>query len=494
MTPSGSVIEIGSSVRAGHSSARQLADACLAAIEQSKGTLSAFLGVHHARGQSRAEAVDMACAAGDPPGPLTGVPVAVKDNICVTGAETTCGSKMLEGFKPLRNAHVVKRLEQAGAVVVGKTNLDEFGMGSTTENSAFGPTRNPWNLDHVPGGSSGGSAAAVAARLVPAALGSDTGGSVRLPAAHCGVVGLKPTYGLVSRSGLVAYGSSLDQVGTITTSAADCAALLGVIAGHDPQDATSVDRPVPDFSSMLEQPLAGRRIGLVGGLDRDGATACVQERVTEAVDAMRDAGAEVVSIDLPHLSYAVSCYYILATAEASSNLARYDGVQYGHRAEHQGTCGQVCSASRRRYLGDEVRLRIMLGTYALSSGYYHEFYAKARRVRTLVTRDFARAFESVDVIAMPVAPATAGRFDQQAFDALAMYLGDVYTVGANLAGLCAMSLPCGFDAGGLPVGLQLVGPSFGEPTLLSVAHQYQQITDHHLKTPPGFDSVPWAGA
>lgn len=471
-------------VASGERSAEEVVRECLDRIEASNGALSAFLSCHPDRALSCARNVDAARAQGDKLGPLAGVPIAVKDNICTTFGATTCGSRILDPFHSQYDAHVIERLEGAGAIIVGKTNLDEFAMGSSTEHSASGPTHNPWDPVRVAGGSSGGSAAAVAARMVPAALGSDTGGSVRQPAAFCGVVGLKPTYGRVSRYGLVAFGSSLDQIGPIASDVRDIALLLNVIAGHDARDSTSVNAPVPDYVVKLSQPLDGVRIGVSDQYFGEGLDGQVRDAVWAAIDLMRREGAEIVPIDLPHMKYAVACYYIIAPAEASSNLARFDGVHYGFRTDEPKDIIDVYVSTRGQAFGPEVKRRIMLGTYVLSGGYYDAYYLKALKVRTLIKRDFDKAFESVDVIASPVAPTTAFRLGEKTDDPLAMYLEDIYTISANLAGVCAISLPCGFDRRGLPIGLQLTGPAFGEERLLSVAHQYQLRTDYHTKQPP----------
>jgi aspartyl-tRNA(Asn)/glutamyl-tRNA(Gln) amidotransferase subunit A len=415
--------------------------------------------------------------------PLAGLPIAVKDNICVRGMPATCASRMLANFRPPYDAHVVERLRSAGAVIIGKTNLDEFAMGSSNENSALAVTRNPWDHARVPGGSSGGSAAAVAGDLVTAALGSDTGGSVRQPAALCGVVGLKPTYGRVSRYGLIAFGSSLDQIGTLTRTAEDAALLLGVIAGHDARDSTSLDAPVGDGLAAIQRPLKGMRIGIAAEYFGEGLSDDTRTAVEAAIAELRAAGAEPVEVHLPHMRYGVACYYLIATAEASSNLARYDGVHYGHRSASTGDVIEMYAASREEGFGPEVKRRIMLGTYALSSGYYDAYYLRAMKVRTLLRRDFAEAFERCDVICSPVTPSPAFRIGEKIDDPLAMYLADIYTISVNLAGIPSVSVPCGFSREGLPIGMQLMGPALAEDRLLAVAHQYQQRTDHHLQRP-----------
>jgi aspartyl-tRNA(Asn)/glutamyl-tRNA(Gln) amidotransferase subunit A len=412
------------------------------------------------------------------------VPVALKDNIVTTFGATTCGSRVLEPFHSKYAAHVAARLEAAGAIIVGKTNLDEFAMGSSTEHSAFGPTLNPWDTARVAGGSSGGSVAAVAAGLVPIALGSDTGGSIRLPASFCGVTGLKPSYGRVSRYGLVAYGSSLDQIGPIARDVRDAALLLSVIAGHDDRDSTSADRAVPDYVTTLDRPLSGLRVGVSDEFFGPGLDQEVGQAVREAVALLEREGATTVPVELPHLKYAVAAYYLIATAEASSNLARFDGVHFGHRTAAPKDIIDLYASSRGEGFGPEVKRRIMLGTYALSSGYYDAYYLKASKVRTLIRRDFEAAFEQVDVLASPVAPATAFRVGELVDDPLAMYLADIYTIPANLAGNCAISIPCGVSKTGLPIGLQLAGPAFGEERLLAAAHQFQLRTDFHHAAPP----------
>jgi len=475
----GTVVETAREIRNAERSAEEVTRAELDRLEALQPRLQAFLSFDRERALSKAREVDRRRAQGEALGPLAGVPLAVKDNLCTTFGATTCASKILAPFHSRYNAHVVDRLEAADGIILGKTNLDEFAMGSSTENSAYFPTRNPWDTTRVAGGSSGGSCAAVAARIVPGALGSDTGGSIRQPAAMCGVVGLKPTYGRVSRYGLVAFGSSLDQIGPIATDVRDVALLLQVIAGHDPRDSTSVDRPVPDYVEPLGRPLRGTRLGVSAEYFGEGLDAEVRRAVEAAIEFMHEAGAKVIPIDLPHTKYAIACYYIIAPAEASSNLARFDGVHYGYRTATPADIFDLYASSRGEGLGAEVKRRIMLGTYALSSGYYDAYYLKAMKVRTLIKRDFDRAFEGVDAIVSPVSPTTAFRVGEKSDDPLAMYLSDIYTISANLAGICGISLPCGFDAKGLPIGLQLMGPPFGEEKLLAIAHQYQLRTDHH---------------
>jgi aspartyl-tRNA(Asn)/glutamyl-tRNA(Gln) amidotransferase subunit A len=471
-------------IRSGQRSAEETVRAALDRVHGLNDRLRAFLSVEADRALDRARAIDRARGAGIEPGPLSGVPVAVKDNLCTNFGATTCGSRMLDGFRSRYSAHVVERLEAAGAIIIGKTNLDEFAMGSSTEHSAWFPTRNPWDRSRVPGGSSGGSVVAVASGMVPGALGSDTGGSIRQPAALCGVVGLKPTYGRVSRYGLVAFGSSLDQIGPIARDVRDAALLLAVIAGHDPRDSTCVDRPVPDYTAALERPLRGTRVGICEEFVGDGLAPAVGAAMDAALEVMKRNGAEIVPIELPHVRYAIACYYLIAPAEASSNLARFDGVHFGNRSRSASNIDDLYTMTRGEGFGAEVKRRIMLGTFALSRGYHDQFYGKAAKVRTLIKQDLERAFEQVDVIASPVSPTTAFRIGEKAGDPLAMYLTDVYTVPANLAGVCAISVPAGFDDGRLPIGMQLMGPAFGEQKLLAVAHHFQMHTDHHTKRPP----------
>lgn len=407
---------------------------------------------------------------------LTGVPLAIKDVMCTKGTATTCGSRILENFVPPYDARVVINLKQAGAVILGKTNMDEFAMGSSTEFSAFGPTRNPWNLDCVPGGSSGGSAAATAACLCAGSLGSDTGGSIRQPASHCGVVGLKPTYGRVSRFGLVAYASSLDQIGPITRNVADAAVLMNFLAGHDPADSTSAPEPVPDYTADLTKDLKGLKIGLPREYFSSGMDPEVDQSVQQAVKILADLGADIREVSLPHTKYGVSAYYIVAPAEASSNLARYDGVKYGLRINDGRNLMDMYQETRSGGFGPEVIRRIIIGTYVLSAGYYDAYYCKAIQVRTLIRRDFEQAFQHVDVLACPVSPVPAFKFGQMTDDVLTMYLTDALTLGLNMAGIPGLSVPCGLTSQGLPVGLQLIGGLFSEPTLLRVGWNYEQVS------------------
>jgi aspartyl-tRNA(Asn)/glutamyl-tRNA(Gln) amidotransferase subunit A len=415
--------------------------------------------------------------------PLAGVPVAVKDVLCTTGVRTTCGSRILENFTPPYDATVIERLKQAGVIFLGKTNMDEFAMGSSNENSGFGPTRNPWSTDCVPGGSSGGSAAAVAADLCAGAVGTDTGGSIRQPASFCGVIGLKPTYGRVSRFGLVAFASSLDQVGPITKDVKDAALLLELISGHDPRDSTSVDRAVPEYSQGLGESLKGLKLGIPREYFIEGTHPEVADRVWEAIGVCTDLGAEKVEISLPHSEYGVAAYYVIAPAEASSNLARYDGVKYGLRAAESRDLLDMYHQTRSQGFGAEVKRRIMLGTYALSAGYYDAYYRKASQVRTLIRQDFVDAFEACDAILAPVAPFPAFKIGEKSDDPLQMYLSDVLTLPPSLAGIPGISVPCGFTSENLPVGLQILGPHFREETVLRVAYQYEQAAGNRRSRP-----------
>ena len=465
-------------------SARELTQAVLDRIRATDETLHSYVTLDETQALTQAEAADRSLTNSDHPPPLCGIPIAVKDIILTKALRSTAGSKILERFIPPYDAGAIRRLRDAGAVILGKVNCDEFGMGSSNENSAYGPTRNPWDVSRVPGGSSGGSAACVAADQAVAALGTDTGGSIRLPASFCGVVGLKPTYGRVSRFGVVAYASSLDQVGPLTKDMRDCATLLGVIAGHDPRESTSVDRPVPDYQAALERGVRGLRVGIPREYFVAGMQSEVDQAVRRAIGTLQELGAEPVSISLPHTDYAVAAYYIIATAEASSNLARYDGVKYGHRAESATDLAEMYRQTRAQGFGPEVKRRIMLGTYALSAGYYDAYYLKAQKVRRLIRHDFLRAFEQCDVIATPTAPTTAFQFGEKATDPLTMYLSDILTIAVNLAGLPGLSLPCGFDTEGLPISLQLIGQAFGEEAVLQAGYAYEQATEWHTARPP----------
>jgi aspartyl-tRNA(Asn)/glutamyl-tRNA(Gln) amidotransferase subunit A len=467
---------------------RRAIDVCQEAID-AVGTRDAALGAFTTlaveRALARARVLDEARAGGAPPGPLHGVPIAIKDNISTRGIRTTASSRILAHYTPAFDATAVARLEAAGAVILGKTNCDEFGMGSSTENSAFGPTRNPWALDRTPGGSSGGSAVAVAAGMTTAALGSDTGGSIRQPAALCGVVGLKPSYGRVSRFGLLAYGSSLDQIGPFARTVEDVALVLGVIAGADTRDATSAAAPVPDVLAALTGEVRGLRIGVPRAFVAEGVAPAVLEAFNAALEVLASRGAVISEVELPNARHAIPVYYLIATAEASSNLARYDGVRYGYRTPQRpsDTLRQMYERTRDEGFGAEVKRRIMLGTYVLSAGYYDAYYLKAQQVRTLVRQDYDRAFESVDLVAMPTTPTPAFRLGEKVDDPLQMYVGDLFTVSANLAGLPAISVPCGLSADRLPIGLQLTGRMFDEPTLLRAGDAYQRDTAWHLAVP-----------
>ena len=458
----------------GEVSARELTDHHLQRISDVDPNVHAFLEVTHDRALSDADRIDAARAAGETLPPLAGIPLAIKDNLCTQGIRTTCSSRMLENFVPPYESTVTDRLWKAGAVMLGKTNLDEFAMGSSTETSAFGASRNPWNLEKVPGGSSCGSAAAVAAGECIASLGSDTGGSIRQPAAFCGVVGLKPTYGRVSRWGLIAFASSLDQVGPFTHSVADAAELLQVMAGEDPRDATCLKAPVPDYAAALQQPIAGLRVGLVREcFEAEGLDPQVKASVMAAAEQLQALGCELVDVSCPRFNDGIATYYVIAPSEASANLARYDGVKYGYRTGHAQGLAEMTARSRAEGFGDEVQRRILIGTYALSAGYVDAYYKKAQQVRTLIRRDFDRAFTGVDVLLTPTSPTTAFGFGAHSEDPLAMYLADLLTIPANMAGLPAISLPCGFDSQGLPIGLQLITNVLEEPRLLQVAHHYE---------------------
>ncbi|MFH1690318.1 MAG: Asp-tRNA(Asn)/Glu-tRNA(Gln) amidotransferase subunit GatA [Candidatus Eisenbacteria bacterium] len=476
--------QIRGGLTAGSFSSRELAESVLDRIEQVEPAVSAFVTVRD-REDVLAEAreADAKRAGGGSPGALCGVPVAVKDNISTRDLTTTCGSRMLGSYVPPYDATAVVRLRAAGAIVVGKTNMDEFAMGSSNENSAFAPTRNPWDTERVPGGSSGGSAAAVAAGEVPLALGSDTGGSVRQPASFCGVVGVKPTYGRVSRYGLVAFASSLDQIGTMSRDVAGAAALLAAVAGEDPRDSTTADEPVPGFLEEPVDDLAGVTIGVPDEYFGDGLDAGVGERVRDAIEVMRALGASVRSVSIPHLRFGIAAYYLVADAEASSNLARYDGIKYGHRSAAAADIESLYRMSRSEGFGAEVKRRIMLGTYALSEGYYDQYYLKAQKVRTLLARDFERAFESVDAVVSPTSPTTAFSVGERADDPVSMYLSDVYTVPVNLAGIAALSVPCGLCTSGLPVGLQIMVGKFRESVMFRAARAYERAAGVSLSPP-----------
>jgi aspartyl-tRNA(Asn)/glutamyl-tRNA(Gln) amidotransferase subunit A len=468
----------------GETSSVELTQAVLERTAQIDGRVRAYLHVFAEQALADAREADRVRRDHDGDGvpPLLGIPVAIKDVICVSGAPTTCGSRILEGFRSPYEATVIEKLRAAGAVLTGKTNTDEFAMGSSTENSGYFATHNPWDLERVPGGSSGGSAAAVAAQMVPLALGSDTGGSVRQPASLCGVVGVKPTYGRVSRYGLVAYASSLDQIGTFGRDVQDAALLLSVIAGHDARDSTSMPVDVPDYAASLVPDLRGVRVGVPVEYLAEGLQLEVADAVRAAIEQLVALGAETREVSLPHTDYALPAYYIIAPAECSANLSRFDGIRYGLSTPDAPDIWETYRQTRERGFGDEVKRRIMLGTFALSAGYYDAFYLKAQKVRTLIKQDFDRAFQEVDVVVGPTSPTTAFKIGEKVDDPLQMYLSDVYTLSCNLAGICGLSLPCGF-AGGLPIGLQIQGPAFKEESVIRVAYAYEQATPWHRQHP-----------
>ena len=503
-----SAVDLVAALRQGDITAVQCTTVFLDRIEATNDTINAFLTVDREGALVRAADIDARRKAGKPLGALAGLPVALKDVLCTNDMPTTCASKMLKGFRPPYDADVVTRLRRADAVFVGKTNMDEFAMGGSNENSAFGPVRNPWDLSRAPGGSSGGSAACVAADMAPVAIGSDTGGSIRQPAGLCGITGLKPTYGRVSRRGLVAFASSLDQIGPMARSAADCALIMETIAGHDPGDSTSLAVDVPRYTDLLDKPLAGVRIGRVPEHYAEGLDPEVAKGVEEAFAVLKAAGATVHDVQLPHAKYGIPTYYLIAPCEASSNLARYDGAHYGHRAEpgkghraepakgnttkgssFESPLVEMYCRSRAEGFGPEVKRRIMLGTYALSAGYYDAYYAKALRVRRLIRQDYLDAFQSVDLIGGPVSATPAFKLGEKTDDPLAMYLVDLYTVGTNLAGVGGISFPCGFTKSGLPIGFQLQAPPLAEPLLLQAADRFQRLTDWHRRRPKAAGEV-----
>jgi aspartyl-tRNA(Asn)/glutamyl-tRNA(Gln) amidotransferase subunit A len=478
------IAQLAAGLKAGEFTSEELTRACLARIAAHDATLNSYITVTAEQALAQARAADARIAAGEA-GPLTGVPIAHKDIFCTDGVRTSCASRMLDPFIAPYDATVVRRLREAGMVMLGKTNMDEFAMGSSNETSFYGPVKNPWDLKAVPGGSSGGSAAAVAARLAPGATGTDTGGSIRQPAALCGITGLKPTYGRVSRYGMIAFASSLDQAGPMARTAEDCALLLGVMAGFDERDSTSVEREVPDYSAGLNNDLKGLRIGLPREYFGEGLDAAVAATIEAAIAEYKKLGAEVVAISLPNTSLAVPTYYVVAPAECSSNLSRMDGVRFGHRCDNPKDLEDLYKRSRGEGFGPEVKRRIMVGTYALSSGYYDAYYLKAQQLRQLISDDFKQAFQQVDVIMGPTTPTPAFNLGEKADDPVAMYLADIYTIAVNLAGLPGMSVPAGL-VNGRPVGLQIIGNYFDEARLLNVAHKYQQATDWHTKVPAGF--------
>lgn len=473
-------------LKEGQVTSLELTEAVLRQIERVENLIKAYITLTPEQALEQARLADEKIQrhrrAGEDFSPLLGIPISIKDIICTEGIRTTCGSRILENFIPPYDATVVAKLKEVGAVIVGKTNLDEFAMGSSTENSGFFPTRNPWDLERVPGGSSGGSAAAVAAGECFGSLGTDTGGSVRQPAAFCGVTGLKPSYGRVSRFGLIAYASSLDQIGPIVKDVTDAALMLSIIAGHDPKDSTSVAIPVPDYLKALVPEIKGVKVGVPKEYFIEGMEEGVERAIREAIECLEKLGAEVVEINLPHTEYALPAYYLIAPAEASANLARYDGVKYGFHLPASELWDEY-RLTRGKGFGPEVKRRIMLGTYALSAGYYDAYYLKAQKVRTLIKKDFDEAFEKVDVIIAPTSPTVAFKLGEKVEDPLKMYLSDVFTIPINLAGICAISIPCGFS-GGLPVGLQIMGPAFGEEVILKVAYAYEQANSWHLRRPP----------
>lgn len=475
-------LELGKRIQSGDITAVQAAEASLARIKAMEPSIHAYVTVNEEKTMEQAGKVQADIEAGRLRGPLAGVPVAIKDNMCTEGMRTTCSSRILGNFIPTYTAQAVANLEQAGAVILGKTNMDEFAMGSTTETSAFGVTRNPWNLEHAPGGSSGGSCAAVAAGECFYALGSDTGGSIRQPSSFCGVTGIKPTYGTVSRYGLIAYGSSLDQIGPVAKDVSDCAAVLEVLASHDPKDSTSMERKDCGFTSALSEDVRGMRIGIPESYFGQGLDQEVKDAVLEAARVLGEKGAIVETFVLKLVEYAIPAYYVIASAEASSNLSRFDGVKYGYRAPEYDGLHSMYKKSRSQGFGPEVKRRIMLGSFVLSSGYYDAYYLKALRTKALIKKEFDRAFASYDVILAPAAPETAPRLGQSLGDPLKMYLGDIYTISVNLAGLPGISLPCGLDSKGLPIGLQLIGDCFKEKNIIRAAYAYEKARE--WKLPP----------
>lgn len=451
-------------------------------IEKTDGKINAYIRVEKEKALKKADEIQKKIDEGTLTSPLAGVPIAIKDNICTKGTETTCASKILGGFVPPYNATAIEKIEDAGMIVVGKTNMDEFAMGSTSETSYYGAVKNPWNTDKVPGGSSGGSAAAVASAEAVCALGSDTGGSIRQPASYCGVTGFKPTYGTVSRYGLIAYASSLDQIGPLAKDVSDCAALLDIIAGHDNHDATSSDREYPSFLASLDGDIKGKRIGVPRQWFEKGLDPDVKKAVLCVADTLKSLGAEIVDVDLDFIDYVIPTYYIIATAEASSNLSRFDGVKYGYRAQDVNSVDDLFSKTRSEGFGKEVQKRILLGTFVLSSGYYDAYYRKALKMKRMIVEGFENAYKKCDVLLCPAAPTTAPKIGESLKDSMKMYLSDVYTVSVNLAGLPGLTVPCGFDGDGMPIGAQLIGPQYSDADVLNVGYAYQAHTDYHKHT------------
>ncbi len=480
-----SALELAAKIHSGEIKIRQAVDAYYNSIDNNDSIYNCYITLCKDEAYAQADEIQARIDSGDIRSPLAGVPIAVKDNMCTKGILTTCGSKILGNFKPTYNATAISKLYDADVIILGKVNMDEFAMGSTTETSASGSTYNPWNVNHVPGGSSGGSAAAVAAKEAVAALGSDTGGSIRQPSSFCGVTGLKPTYGSVSRKGLVAFASSLDQIGPVAHNAADCAAIFEIISGKDSGDGTSMDFEKFDYKKAMDIDVKGKKIGIPTDFFGEGLNADIRARVMDAADELRRLGAEIEEFPMPIVKYAIPTYYIIACAEACSNLSRYDGIKYGYSAPDVETLRETYFKSRSEGFGMEVKRRIMLGNFVLSSGYYDAYYKKALQAKRLIQKSFLDAFEKYDIILGPVYPTTAPKCGESLSDPLKMYLGDIYTVMINIAGLPAISVPCGFDSDGLPIGLQLIGKPFGEDVLLGVGNAYQQVTDFHKKTPGG---------
>lgn len=480
-----SLIEVRERIASGEVTSLEAVETVFKQIEKLEPVIGAYISTFKEESLQAAKDIDTRITAGECVGVLGGVPIAIKDNMCIRVGKTTCASKILENFSSPYDAHVVEKLHDAGAVIIGKLNMDEFAMGSSCENSGLKQTKNPWDTSRVPGGSSGGAAAAVVAGECFGALGSDTGGSIRQPASFCGIVGLKPTYGRVSRYGLVAYGSSLDQIGPMTRDVTDAALMMNVIAGHDDRDSTSVSEDIAgvcDYLGKLEEPVKGLKIAVVPEFNA-GADEDVQKAITEALEVYKKLGARIIEIEMPHFEYAIAAYYVIATAEASSNLARFDGVHYGYRSAKAKDYIGVYSQSREEAFGKEVKRRIMLGTYALSSGYYDAYYLKALKVRNLIRGDFTKAFEKADCLMMPVSPTTAFKIGEKTTDPLQMYLSDIYTIAANLAGVPGISIPCGFDKNALPIGLQILSDTFSEDKLLRIARMFESQTDWHTKRP-----------